>query len=679
MPRKKIQVEGEYTFYVPSGYIPRIIDFVNNTSIITDKRLYLVKILAFTDHLYIRVKHAKKKKARLSVKNIHDLLGMNNSDCSKLLDLLQQHKIIFCDRSSYVTGVIPFSYGFEPLETVQKGFDRVSIRKKDIRRSTLNKLVNSYKCDDADLQLYFDEVISKLELTGIHMEDFAFSAGYNDILGKNDLDITIEKKNKQSPTISCIQYSGDFVPKTEKTDNSSFPYQNKDGDFVPNLIEHKKGLLYSGDFVHGDLIRVTKITDEKLLPLFRIYDKRFFCRPSKKYPDGRVYTNVTNLPKEYRKYLSIDGKRFIGIDIKNSQPLLAAILFMNYSKNKYGEIKADVAAYKEQCEAGQVYEYFMDLNNVDHDKRKEFKHQFFGECFYSRNAAVDKRKLLSFQFEEKYPTCYEALVAYKGGKDYSPRYIDVPITLQAIEKTIIYGTNIEMIKQGIKCFNIFDSLYCTSMEDKNKIEKMLEEKFAAWDLRVPFKTEDHTKDIDGGILDIQDQDEKPKEYTCQADREMEDREYEIDDLTDELIWSHLHKDYWHLGAQGRKDKIDETRKGLIEQYYTETLTDTSGVTDGNGAGDKEDFNDIVQIQQAQADLGYKSSHDSTIEELTEEEEQDRINAGFDGFSEFEKESWRESEQRCRLRRKDEADKEFIRQAYLNEPWEKKRQRFNGGR
>ena len=44
---------------------------------------------------------------------------------------------------------------------------------------------------------------------------------------------------------------------------------------------------------------------------------------------GRVHTNITNLKKTSRKYLSVDGRRLVNCDVANSQPLFLGILLLS--------------------------------------------------------------------------------------------------------------------------------------------------------------------------------------------------------------------------------------------------------------------------------------------------------------------------------------------------------------
>lgn len=47
---------------------------------------------------------------------------------------------------------------------------------------------------------------------------------------------------------------------------------------------------------------------------------------------GRFYSNLTNLKKDYRKYLWYDGNLLAAIDIKNSQPFFLAVLINNMER-----------------------------------------------------------------------------------------------------------------------------------------------------------------------------------------------------------------------------------------------------------------------------------------------------------------------------------------------------------
>ena len=71
----------------------------------------------------------------------------------------------------------------------------------------------------------------------------------------------------------------------------------------------------------------------------------------------RLHTQITNLSKNYRKYLRIDGKKLVEIDIVNSQPWLASLVIDDEQFNK-------------DCIDGVIYEKLM-IDGYERDKVKK--------------------------------------------------------------------------------------------------------------------------------------------------------------------------------------------------------------------------------------------------------------------------------------------------------------------
>ena len=118
---------------------------------------------------------------------------------------------------------------------------------------------------------------------------------------------------------------------------------------------------------------------------------------------GRVYTNFSNLNREFRDIMLLDGKPLIEFDISNCQPLLSTILFENYYKDQNKKIPPNVIEYKEMCESGKFYEYFMEKCKIDvnnKDLRTQFKIEFFQRVFFSME--TDRSNYLKHLFKEKY-------------------------------------------------------------------------------------------------------------------------------------------------------------------------------------------------------------------------------------------------------------------------------------
>ena len=141
---------------------------------------------------------------------------------------------------------------------------------------------------------------------------------------------------------------------------------------------------------------------QQLIPVFKLLAGKYKVIRPPHLPDSRVYSNISNLKRDFRRYLLLNGKPLIGFDIANCQPLLAAIAFKRYSEDKYGYVTADVAAYLQICEEALFYEYFMGLNHINttsEQARTDFKKLFFGKVFYTKE--VEKRKLSQNTIQRK--------------------------------------------------------------------------------------------------------------------------------------------------------------------------------------------------------------------------------------------------------------------------------------
>ncbi|HEX8332375.1 MAG TPA: hypothetical protein VF622_07110 [Segetibacter sp.] len=226
------------------------------------------------------------------------------------------------------------------------------------------------------------------------------------------------------------------------------------------------------------------------ISLLNILAKKF--RISRPIEDSRVYTNITNLKKDYRKYLRLNGKALIGFDISNCQPLLAAIAFRRHSLKKYGYIKEDVLRYQSSCENGLFYEAFMKLNGIDvtnEDERGKFKEKFFGNVFYMKE--YKKVGKLKKQFIEMYPTCQEAMLIIKGEDIDSEEFKEFAALMTEFETVIMFETNIELIKRGYDVVNIFDSLYSDSEEAIKVAKELVTKAFSQFDIKPKFKDIDY--------------------------------------------------------------------------------------------------------------------------------------------------------------------------------------------
>lgn len=209
--------------------------------------------------------------------------------------------------------------------------------------------------------------------------------------------------------------------------------------------------------------------------------------PTRPDKHSRVYCEVTNLNREFRKLIRLDGRKITGLDIANSQPLIASILIKKYWMDKPGGIPEDVIQYQQDCEAGMFYNYFMTDINLPDELRQQFKEDFFGKVFFSK--VIEKNNVLKDLFIRKYPNCWEAICEIKGGM-YSDDYNCFAKLLQAVEATIIFDdVNMELIRAGVKAFNIFDSIYVNNKQDLELAKRLMIKAFNKFGVHPTIKTE----------------------------------------------------------------------------------------------------------------------------------------------------------------------------------------------
>ncbi|OON69929.1 hypothetical protein [Hymenobacter sp. CRA2] len=104
------------------------------------------------------------------------------------------------------------------------------------------------------------------------------------------------------------------------------------------------------------------------------------------HPDtGRHMTVFSNLPRELRPFLRINGQPLVELDIKNSQPLLFSYLLRQEYANQ--ELPADLTKFIQQVEAGSFYKVVAELLQAAEvdipDDADYFKISFFARIFFS--------------------------------------------------------------------------------------------------------------------------------------------------------------------------------------------------------------------------------------------------------------------------------------------------------
>lgn len=218
---------------------------------------------------------------------------------------------------------------------------------------------------------------------------------------------------------------------------------------------------------------------------------------------GRINTNLTNLPKSLRHFITYKGMTLSAVDIKTSQPCFSGILFdpdfyrekdsqgrnrrrkvrlnsedfMDANINKYDEAifrarttlmfvnleggGKDIQKYREIIQGGTLYEFIQNeifLKTGKYIPRDDIKVLVL-MAIYSRNrlfgCAGDKYKLL---FKELFPAVYELFKAIK-----TPAHNILAILLQSIEARVMLdhvAKRIHLERPDMPIFTIHDSIAC---------------------------------------------------------------------------------------------------------------------------------------------------------------------------------------------------------------------------
>jgi hypothetical protein len=434
--------EGFHLKFIPSGRLNDLQQLANDFPFVKeDKHVALCKYIETFSSIIERCWNSDSEFVGVSQRLLKGKLGLENKAVAKLLDDLVEHNFLELDKNSFKPGIKAWDYKpvYNDLETIV--LYRNHIKKAKTDEMLFDVSITGLKGDAA----LYENVFCKIKLCN-DVYDYV-----NTILNNYYTDTT------ECTTIYCDS----FVHECDS--------------FVPYKI-------------------LGKIPTE-LIPVFKLLAGKY--RVSRPSQNSRVYTNITNLKRDYRKFLRLNDKPLIGFDIKNSQPLLASVLFKHYDATA-----PDVTEYIKACEKGKFYEYFMAKEGIDlncETTRTEFKKRFFGKVFFSME--VEKDNPVKTMFKEKYPTCYEAIFHAKGGF-YSKDYPDFPIAMQILETQIIFDTNIELIKMGYDVVNIFDALYSDSEEAIEVGKKLVAEKFAKHGIKPTFSNIDY-RNYDNPLNDLQ--------------------------------------------------------------------------------------------------------------------------------------------------------------------------------
>ena len=254
---------------------------------------------------------------------------------------------------------------------------------------------------------------------------------------------------------------------------------------------------------------------------------------------GRLHTPITRLKREARRFLTIEGKELVEVDIANSQPLFLSQLILNFRNNNkdfystsssnYCDsgpsimasmglfpvtesqdregLRADERRYIELCEEGRLYEVLMEAGGFT--DRQKMKDDLYHEVFYGQTRIQGPVKDI---FRKLFPNVYEVILAAKK-KDY--RHLSH--RLQKAESDLIIQTvcrRLMLDHPDIPVLTIHDSIL-TTPEHHSTVAEFIRQAFAAVGLLVTLKekTTNEEEPTEPRHSESEEQSETPAEET----------------------------------------------------------------------------------------------------------------------------------------------------------------------
>lgn len=200
--------------------------------------------------------------------------------------------------------------------------------------------------------------------------------------------------------------------------------------------------------------------------------------------NGRLFSNMTNIPSDIRKLATIKGKKFKSADLKNSQ--MTMIGKMIDKRIKEDKIKpnpnGDISAYLrfiDLASSGKIYEFL--LENSDLSSRDEAKVGMFQALFSGFKRVGKAKKLL----EELFPGLVAELDEQKRQNGDSAFLAN---EMQAMESGIFVARILHQLYiAGFDVYSCHDSIYFLESDEEavmNVITSILDEELGNYSLLI---------------------------------------------------------------------------------------------------------------------------------------------------------------------------------------------------
>ncbi|MFZ2339972.1 MAG: hypothetical protein WAW07_09680 [Bacteroidales bacterium] len=240
-----------------------------------------------------------------------------------------------------------------------------------------------------------------------------------------------------------------------------------------------------------------EVYNSVLASAMRIVNNDIFY--SRDATEGRFHSNITNMKKELRPYLRLNGKPLVNIDVKNSQPYLSTILLTYPSKvagltknNTFSMLlqtlkvshNDDVKKYIKLVADGQFYEYLINefarggILMTRQEAKLQVLRILFAPNRLPKNEVNRKCRLI---FRQTFPTVHRIFSKVRG-RDQGTKFENsnrFAILLATIESYLMLDVILKRIYRefpGVIAITIHDSIMTGILtDDVEAVRKIMAE------------------------------------------------------------------------------------------------------------------------------------------------------------------------------------------------------------
>ncbi len=225
-----------------------------------------------------------------------------------------------------------------------------------------------------------------------------------------------------------------------------------------------------------DSIDPTKLDERELNQINEIKNNPFQVEGLK---GKRLYNNFTNLSRNLRKQVRLNGERLVFVDIVNSQPVFLCSVIKHYLEDNKIEIEVSTNEFFDLCSSGSLYEEMIVLTGKGRDKVKNM----IMVLLFGKNSFSNPVKEI---FEKKFPQIMETIIDLKKS-DYSR----LSHLMQQKESDLLFNC-VSSIPSNLDVLTIHDSIY-TNESNLDCIKDFLLTTFRKFGLDATINVNDSQK------------------------------------------------------------------------------------------------------------------------------------------------------------------------------------------